>query len=104
MAKKTVSNRITKGIIRSSDDGALFNDDDARDTVSNAVTNLNASKEHAKSNAEIIQFEETPVVETQEENKSAVSTQRELTEKEKEEIAQEEMEEARKQQSQLNFK
>ena len=90
MAKKTVSNRITKGIIRSSDDAALFVDDEIKDNTGSAVSNLNSAKANATATAETIQFEETPVEEIKAEKATTVTVQPELTEQEKAEIAQEE--------------
>ena len=82
MAKKTVSNRITKGIIRSSDDAALFEDDVVKDNTKTAISNLSSAKTTAFADAETIQFQF-------EEEKTPINSN-ELTEQEKLEIAQEE--------------
>jgi len=60
MSEKTVIKRAVKLIIRGSDDANLFTDEEDKDTAGNAVANLNSAKETAKSNAEVISFEETP--------------------------------------------
>lgn len=83
MAKKSVSNRITKGIIRSSDDASLFLEDD-RETPANAVANLNTAKQQS-ANVEVIAFEETPAVETKAEEKSQKFSAEEIAEIEREE-------------------
>lgn len=86
MAKKSVSNRITKGIIRSSDDAALFADDEIKDKTGDAVANLNTAKASATSTAEVIQFEETTInPETKKEEKPQQFTAEEIAEIEREE-------------------
>lgn len=90
MAKKSVSNRITKGIIRSSDDAALFAEDD-KDTPEKAVTALNSAKAAASVNAEVISFEETPA--------KTEGMAQQFTAEEMAEIAKEEAELAQQQQS-----
>ncbi len=87
MCLKTASNRITKGIIRSSDDGALFTEDnEVRNSPESAVSKLESAKANASITAETISFEEA---ETQQE---PVNDANALTEQEKAEILKEEAE------------
>ncbi len=94
MAKKTVSNRATKSIIRSSDDAALFNDDEGvRETPESAVASLNAAKASAAEEAEVISFESAKQAEpVQIVAQNPTVNSNELTDEEKAEIAREEAE------------
>lgn len=94
MAKKTVSNRATKSIIRSSDDAALFNDDEGvRETPESAVASLNAAKASAAEEAEVISFESAkPAEPVQIVAQNPTVSSNELTDEEKAEIAREEAE------------